>query len=507
MHVELLTGGVTKSKREDLLCKLEEISSDDAVFLVGTHALLTPAVVDRLENLPGVSSPKGKGLALAVIDEEQRLGVKQREKLAMCAAHTLYMSATPIPRTIALKGSSGLMDFTLLDGIGSNVETLIVPSKALDEVVSALKIKIDKGSKAFWVLPKIGQTDIFEQDAIQQNTNVLGRHRALAEAFGEERVCFVHGRMKGKDREEQLSRFADPMSRVDVLVSTTVIEGAFLYHVYQINLFGCSSISRRLSDSVGIDIPDVNVLIVEDADRFGLSQLHQLRGRIGRAGSREDLKCHCIFMSSVANDGQIDGVDSLSKLDILRESTCGSVIADADYMLRGPGDTLGFLQAGIKNGRTLSSDHHWEMVDAAALYGRRFMQPMFSTTAIDQTDSSSLTNTLMRHFADETAQVQYSQPYASSMPGFTMRVMTTLFSESYADSQTHNDCALDTITALNELKPSNCEDDRVIHGKFVALLQSIDDRGDEDSNLTSGDESNKEMNSSPVSSQLYGQVR
>jgi len=481
VRIELLTGGVTASKREDLLSKLEEISTDEAVFLVGTHALLTPDVVNRLKNLPGVSTSKGKGLALAVIDEEQRLGVKQREKLAMCAAHSLYMSATPIPRTIALKGSSGLMDFTILDGIGSDVETVIVPSKALDKVVLALKSKIDKGSKAFWVLPKIGQNDTVEEHSIQQN-NVLGRHRALAEAFGQERVSFVHGRMKGKDREEQLARFADPLSRVDVLVSTTVIE-------------------------VGIDVPDVNVMIVEDADRFGLSQLHQLRGRIGRAGSREILKCHYILLSSVANNGQTDGVDSLSKLEVLRESTCGSVIADADYMLRGPGDTLGFLQSGIKNGRTLSSDHHWELTDAAALYGRRFMQPLLSITTSDRTDSTSTaTNILMRHFAEEKAQEHFCESYASCKQGFAMRVMMTLFSEFHDDSHTQKNSAHDTISALHDFNPPNCEDDRIIHGKFVALLQSIDDGSIEDLDISSSDEINEVMSSSPVSSSTHNSM-
>lgn len=252
---------------------------------------------------------------------------------------------------------------------------------------------------------------------------------------------------------------------------------------------------------VGIDVPDVNVMIVEDADRFGLSQLHQLRGRIGRAGSREDLKCHYILLSSVANNGQTDGNDSLSKLEVLRESTCGSVIADADYMLRGPGDTLGFLQSGIKNGRTLSSDHHWELTDAAALYGRRFMQPLLSSTTSDRTDSTSTaTNILMRHFAEEKAQEHFCESYASCKPGFAMRVMMTLFSEFHDDSRTQNNSALDTISALHDFKPPNCEDDRIIHRKFVALLQSIDDGSIEDLDISSSDEINEVMSSSPVSS-------
>lgn len=228
ISVELLTGNVVGSKREELLSRLEQKSEDEAVFLIGTHALVTADTIERLRELPSVSSSQSKGLALSVIDEEQRFGVKQRQVLASCAAHALYISATPIPRTFGLKGFGGLMDTTHLEASEPRfIETTIASSDDLDKAVMVLKHKINSGSKAFWVLPRIGISadDYADEEENTQQSNVLSRYKLLADELGANRVGLVHGRMSIKEREEQLAQFADPASSVDVLVGTTVIEG------------------------------------------------------------------------------------------------------------------------------------------------------------------------------------------------------------------------------------------------------------------------------------------
>ena len=316
INVELLTGTVIGTLREDLLARLESSNDKDAVFLIGTRALVTPDIVTRLSQLPSVSSDDGStGLALAVVDEEQRFGVLQRLALTKCAAHSLYMSATPIPRSVSLRRSA-LVDFTVLASDPRSVATTIVSSDRLDQVLSVLDTKIKEGSKCFWVLPRIGLSRSEDNDEGDGDSatslNVISRFNMLKTMFGEERVCHVHGKMAQNEREEQVGHFADPSSEAAILVGTTVIE-------------------------VGIDIPDTNILIVEDADRFGLSQLHQLRGRIGRAGSRPDLKCSCILLSNVITTNQEGPGSSLTRLQILQKSNKGEEIADADFFLRGPG--------------------------------------------------------------------------------------------------------------------------------------------------------------------------
>lgn len=316
--VELLTGSVIGNSREDLLRRLETPSENDVVFLIGTRALATPDIVHRLKQLPTVTSDHGsKGLALAIVDEEQRFGVLQRLALTKCAANSLFMSATPIPRSISLKRSA-LVDFTVLKSEPRSVATTIISSDMLEQVLSVLRSKIEDGSKCFWVLPRIGLGQSSEDNESRDvdsadSLNVISRYNMLKEMFGNASVCHVHGKMAQKEREEQVTLFADLSSKAAILVGTTVIE-------------------------VGIDIPNTNILIVEDADRFGLSQLHQLRGRIGRSGSRSDLKCSCILLSNIITTKNQNGpAPSLTRLQILQKSNKGEEIADADFFLRGPG--------------------------------------------------------------------------------------------------------------------------------------------------------------------------
>jgi ATP-dependent DNA helicase RecG len=227
VSVELLTGNVVGRSREDLLVQLERSSDKDAVFLIGTRALTTPDILSRLMHLP--SSDDSTGLALAVVDEEQRFGVRQRLALTKCAAHSLFMSATPIPRSISLKRSA-LVDFTILESESRSVSTTIVSSDMLQKVLSVLGSKIQEGSKCFWVLPRIirsEENDEGDGDSVSR-PNVVDRYNMLASIFGEEKVCHVHGKMAEHEREEQIARFADPSAEAAILVGTTVIEGEAL---------------------------------------------------------------------------------------------------------------------------------------------------------------------------------------------------------------------------------------------------------------------------------------
>lgn len=231
INVELLNGNVTGRTRDDLLSRLESSDDNHAVFLIGTHALTTPDVMNRLKNLRPVDDDFG--IALAIIDEEQRFGVRQRQTLAKVAANSLFMSATPIPRSISHK-RCGLVDFTHLESELRRVETSIVSSDSLDLVLTVLKKKIEQGSKCFWVVPRIERNKEVSTagDFTTDLNNVEDRYNMLLEQFGEKRVCRVHGRMIDSERDAQIARFSDPSTEAAILVGTTVIEGTLFLFQY-----------------------------------------------------------------------------------------------------------------------------------------------------------------------------------------------------------------------------------------------------------------------------------
>ena len=217
IRVELLTGSVVGRQREELLASLEDIKDNEAVFLIGTHALTTRDNIERLAQLQN----NNKGVALAIVDEEQRFGVRQRQALTSCASHFLSMSATPIPRSISLQ-RSGLMDLTILESEPRSVETTIVSADNLPKVLAVLQSKVEAGSKCFWVVPRIeGNTNVKDQS----RSNVIDRYEILAKKLGGERCVYIHGKLSEQQREETLERFSDPASKASVLVGTTVIEG------------------------------------------------------------------------------------------------------------------------------------------------------------------------------------------------------------------------------------------------------------------------------------------
>ncbi|KAL9180398.1 hypothetical protein ACHAXT_008368 [Thalassiosira profunda] len=450
IRVELLTGSVVGKAREELLARLEGTKENNAVILIGTHALATSDVAVRLKNLPAATSKDSKGLALAVVDEEQRFGVRQREAFQSAAAHCMSMTATPIPRTIS-QMKSGMMDTTLLEQVNSQpIETTIVSSDNLGRVVNVLKNKLEAGSKCFWVLPRIEQSTASSDDgggdSTTQQGSVLERYNSLVDEIGEEQVRLVHGRMTQAEREDELNRFTE--LDAGVLVGTTVIE-------------------------VGIDVPNVNILIVEEADRFGLSQLHQLRGRIGRAGSRAELKCHCLLLSKDIGANPEDS-QSVTRLQILQKSSRGDQIADADFMLRGPGDALGFAQSGIKSGLTVDPGSHWSMLGAATRYGRKFLQETDTPTELAE-PSSPANDTLVGLLKSNEGETRfYSQTSASSTQGLALRVMMSLFGEWRSDEGSTLD-ALETLQQLDESTGGLSEDDRSIHAELVDLARSFCD--------------------------------
>jgi len=264
--------------------------------LVGTHAIFQEKVAY-------------KQLGVAVIDEQHRFGVSQRLLLASKAEHPphlLVMTATPIPRTLTLT-QYGEMDVSRIDEMPPGrtpVETRVINEERLPEVIEGLGRHVAAGNQAYWVCPLVEESEKSDAAAAEE------RARILKLRFGEEKVGLVHGRMKGPEKDAVMARFAS--GELAVLVATTVIE-------------------------VGVDVPNATLMIVEGAERFGLAQLHQLRGRVGRGEGRS--VCLLIRGEMLTEVGR-------ARLALMRETGDGFRIAEEDLRLRGPGEILGTRQSG-----------------------------------------------------------------------------------------------------------------------------------------------------------------
>ena len=293
IHVAILTGREKGRGRESVLMGLADGSID---ILVGTHAIFQEKVAYRK-------------LGLAVIDEQHRFGVSQRLLLASKAEHPphlLVMTATPIPRTLTLT-QYGEMDVSRIDEMPPGrtpVETRVISEERLPEVVDGLGRHIASGGQAYWVCPLVEESEKSDAAAAEE------RARVMQMRFGEDKVGLVHGRMKGPDKDSVMARFAS--GELAVLVATTVIE-------------------------VGVDVPNATLMIVEGAERFGLAQLHQLRGRVGRGSGKST--CLLIRGATLTEVGR-------SRLSLMRETNDGFRIAEEDLRLRGPGEILGTKQSG-----------------------------------------------------------------------------------------------------------------------------------------------------------------
>jgi ATP-dependent DNA helicase RecG len=312
VRVAILTGREKGKARESVLMGLADGSID---ILVGTHAIFQEKVAY-------------KNLGLAVIDEQHRFGVSQRLLLASKAErppHLLVMTATPIPRTLTLT-QYGEMDVSKIDEMPPGrtpVETRVISEEKLADVVDGLARHLSSGGQAYWVCPLVEDSEKLDAAAAEE------RARLLKLRFGEDRVGLVHGRMKGPEKDAVMARFAG--GELGVLVATTVIE-------------------------VGVDVPNATLMIVEGAERFGLAQLHQLRGRVGRGTGKST--CLLIRGQNLTEVGR-------ARLSLLRETNDGFRIAEEDLRLRGPGEILGTRQSGDVQFRVATPELVQELASVA----------------------------------------------------------------------------------------------------------------------------------------------
>lgn len=295
--VELLTGSMTaKEKRR----AYDRIECGYAKIIIGTHALIQ----DRVNY---------DCLALVVTDEQHRFGVKQRETFAKKGRvpHVLVMSATPIPRTLAII-LYGDLDISVIDELPANrlpIKNCVVDTSYRKTAYSFMRKQVAEGRQCYIICPMVEESEHLEVE------NVIDYASALQEEMGEEiNVSYLHGKMKQTEKDDIMERFGK--NEIQILVSTTVIE-------------------------VGIDVPNATVMMIENSERFGLAQLHQLRGRVGRGKHQS----YCIFMTGSKSK------ETKERLDILNKSNDGFKIASEDLRLRGPGDLFGIRQSGLMDFR------------------------------------------------------------------------------------------------------------------------------------------------------------
>jgi ATP-dependent DNA helicase RecG len=310
INVAILTGRERGRERDDILSKL---AFGDIHVLIGTHALFQEEVEFR-------------DLALAVVDEQHRFGVHQRLALAKKgeAVDVLVMTATPIPRTLVLTyfGDMDISELREKPAGRQPIDTRVIPHNRLDEVVGAVGRALAEGRRVYWVCPLVEVTENTDLAAAEE------RFAALKEHFGA-MVDLVHGRMKGGEKDRAMERFAAGETRL--LVATTVIE-------------------------VGVDVPEATVMVIEHAERFGLAQLHQLRGRIGRGS--EHSSCLLLYKGPL-------GETAKARLNIMRDTEDGFRIAEEDLRLRGEGDVLGTRQSGMPGFRVARIETHGKLIGAA----------------------------------------------------------------------------------------------------------------------------------------------
>jgi len=312
LHVAILTG---RERGKERTAILDALKAGEINILIGTHALFQEAIQFR-------------DLGLVVIDEQHRFGVHQRLALQAkgtgAGAELLVMTATPIPRTLLLT-SYGDMDVSRLDEKPPGrkpIATRTVPLERLDEVTDGVERAISDGAQVYWVCPLVEESDVLDVAAAEE------RYASLRARFGD-KVGLVHGRLTGKEKDAVMARFAS--GDLSILVSTTVIE-------------------------VGVDVPNATIMIIEHAERFGLAQLHQLRGRVGRGASESS----CVLLYK-----QPLGELARERLNVMRDTEDGFIIAEEDLRLRGGGEVLGTRQSGLPAFRIATLPEHHELLAAA----------------------------------------------------------------------------------------------------------------------------------------------
>lgn len=324
LKVAFLTGSVKGKKREKVL---EDLAAGDIHIIIGTHALIEDTVVF-------------KNLGMAIIDEQHRFGVEQRASLwyknGKFAPHMLVMTATPIPRTLAMT-LYGDLDVSIIDELPpgrKNIQTLHKFESARSQVIAFMHEEIAKGRQIYVVYPLIEESEKLDLQNLQDGYDRLLQYFPLPDY----QISVVHGRMPAKDKDWEMQRFVNKTTQI--MVATTVIE-------------------------VGVNVPNASVMIIENAERFGLSQLHQLRGRVGRGADQS----YCIMMSDYKLSKE-----SRERLSTMVRTTNGFEIAEADLKLRGPGDIQGTQQSGLLDFKLLEITKDRPIMDAARNIALRIME-------------------------------------------------------------------------------------------------------------------------------------
>ena len=316
IKVEFLTGKTEPKKRKDILKK---IKIGEINCLIGTHALFQKKI-------------EFKKLGLTVIDEQHKFGVRQRSELANKGGNdcdVLLMSATPIPRTMmmSLYGDMDISKINEKPAKRKKIITFSKPEKKINEIWPFIKKQIDNGNQVFWVCPLIEESSFLDYSSAKKKFELIDKKFP-------NKAGLIHGALEKEDRDQILKKFLN--KELSILVSTTVIE-------------------------VGIDFPDANLIIIENANKFGLAQLHQLRGRVGR-GERQG-NCILLFKDGLSKN-------AIKRIKILKNSDDGFLIAEEDLKLRGFGDLIGYQQSGVKNFRFADPVFHEDLFKLAEKYIR-----------------------------------------------------------------------------------------------------------------------------------------
>jgi len=314
--IDFLTGKTESKKRKEILMNLENGKTN---LLIGTHALFQKKI-------------NFKKLGLAIIDEQHKFGVKQRSELAKKGGDNcdvLLMSATPIPRTMmmSLYGDMDISKITEKPAKRKNIITLSKPEKKINELWPFIKKQLNNKNQIFWVCPLIEESAFLDYSSVKIKFDLI--HKKFPNNVG-----LIHGALNKDEKEKVLKKFLN--KEISILVSTTVIE-------------------------VGIDFPNANLIIIENANKFGLAQLHQLRGRVGR-GKKQGI-CILLFKNGLSKN-------AIKRIKILKESDDGFLIAEEDLKLRGFGDLIGYQQSGVKNFRFADPVNHEDLFKLAEQYVR-----------------------------------------------------------------------------------------------------------------------------------------
>ena len=317
--LEILTG---RDKGEGRRAKLGAIAAGQIQILVGTHAVFQPDV-DFAD------------LRLAIVDEQHRFGVRQRLELGRKGglADMLVMTATPIPRSLAL-AQYGDMDVSVLDEKPPGrkpIRTALVSMKRMDEIVDHLRRAIAEGRQAYWVCPLVEESEVMDL------TSATERFKRLRAALGEGVIGLVHGQMPAEEKDAAMAAFQ--RGATSVLVATTVIE-------------------------VGVDVPNASIMVIERAESFGLAQLHQLRGRVGRGQAAST--CLLVYQQPLSESGQ-------RRLETMRETEDGFAIADVDLQMRGAGDLIGTAQSGLPRFRVADMERQTALMAVAQTDARKLL--------------------------------------------------------------------------------------------------------------------------------------